>query len=73
MEKKRKKKKEYWMFTLITQYKAYVNCCFDEFPCMDELKAECLKKNSGTFAILNITKLTQEQYLTLFSKEEEKA
>lgn len=69
MEKKTKK--DYWMFTIITNYNVYVNCYFDEFPTKETLMDVCHDKNSMSYAIINFTKLTEEQYNRL-TKDEEK-
>lgn len=62
MEKKKTTKKEYWMFTIITNHNTYVNGYFEEFPTRNEIKKVCHEYNGYSCAILNITKLTKEQY-----------
>lgn len=69
MEKKTKK--EYWLFTILTNYNAYVNCYFDAFPTKEALMDVCHEKNATSYAIINITRLTEEQYSKL-TKDEEK-
>jgi len=65
----KKTKKEYWLFTIITNYNKYVNCFFESFPTKDELMDVCHDKNSTSYAIINVTKLTEEQYVKLTGKE----
>jgi hypothetical protein len=58
----KKTKKEYWLFTIITNYNKYVNCYFDDFPTRDALMGVCRDNNAWSYTIINITKLTEEQY-----------
>ena len=56
--------REYWLFTLYTQQAGYINCWYNFFPTkQDLLKAgkDCGDK-TGSYAIINVTKLTEEQY-----------
>lgn len=55
--------KEYWLFTLLTDSDGYVNCYFAWFPSKSDLQIACNKfGNSTTYAIINMAKLTEEQY-----------
>lgn len=55
--------KEYWLFTLLTGDAQYVNCYFAWFPSKQDLKVACNKMgNSATYAIINMTKLSEEQF-----------
>lgn len=68
MEKK--KKKEYWMFTIITNHNTYVNCYFESFPTKNDLKKACHDYNGYSYAIISMTKLTEEQYNKLTGKND---
>lgn len=63
MEKK--KKQEYWLFVLMTNYKSLLNCYFEHFPTEQELMALCREKNGSQYVIVSMTKLTKEQYMKL--------
>lgn len=55
--------KEYWLFTLLTGEAQYANCYFAWFPSKRDLQIACSKLgNSTSYAIINMTKLTEEQY-----------
>ena len=54
--------KEYWLFTLLTGDAQYVNCYFAWFPSKRDLQIASSKFGSATYAIINMTKLTEEQY-----------
>ena len=56
--------KEYWLFTLLTKRAGYVNCWFDHFPTKGDLLKSCrgFGDRDGVYAIINVTKFTEEQY-----------
>jgi hypothetical protein len=56
--------KEYWLFTLLTTKSGYINCWFEGFPSKRNLVNACRNygSNDDMYAIINITKLTEEQY-----------
>lgn len=56
--------KEYWLFTLLTTESGYINCWFEGFPSKRNLVNVCRNygSNDDKYAIINITKLTEEQY-----------
>ena len=67
--------KEYWLFTLLTgNNKQYINCWYDWFPSKQELIDVCNKcgDKSGRYAIINVTKFTEEQYNKLTKDGNEK-
>ena len=61
----KKTKKDYWMFTVMSEYKALFNVWFDEFPTLAMLNEACKKHFIGKYVIISITKLTEEQYRRL--------
>lgn len=63
--------KEYWLFTLLTGGTQYVNCYFAWFPSKSDLQIACNKfGNSATYAIINMAKLTEEQFNKLTKEED---
>ena len=65
----KKTKKDYWMFTVMSEYKALFNAWFDEFPTQAMLNETFKKHFIGKYVIVSITKLTEEQYVKLTGKE----
>ena len=65
----KKTKKDYWMFTVMSDYKALANMWFDEFPTREMLNEEFRNRFIGKYVIVSITKLTEEQYVKLTGKE----
>lgn len=65
--------KEFWLFTLYTSQAGYINCWYEYFPTKQDLLKACKEcgDKTGTYAIINITKFTEEQYNKL-TKDENK-
>jgi hypothetical protein len=66
--------KECWLFTLWTPIAGYINCWYEWFPSKQELINVCRKfgDKEGLYAIINVTKLTEEQYNKLTKDSNEK-
>ena len=56
--------KECWLFTLYTSQAGYINCWYKYFPTKQDLLKACKDcgDKTGTYAIINVTKFTEEQY-----------
>lgn len=59
---KKNTEKEYWMFTLINEYKSVKNLWFEGFPTKSVFDEARNKDFCGRYVILNMVKLTEEQY-----------
>jgi len=65
--------KEYWLFTLLTGNNQYINCWFDDFPYKQDLIKACRNcSDYEEYAIINVTKFTEEQYNKLTKDGNEK-
>lgn len=67
--------KEYWLFTLLTGNNSnqYINCWFDWFPSKHDLIKVCRDcSDCEGYAIINVTKFTEEQYNKLVKDSNEK-
>ena len=67
--------KEYWLFTLLTGHNSgqYINCWFDGCPSKRDLIKACRDYcDCEEYAIINVTKFTEEQYNKLTKGSNEK-
>jgi hypothetical protein len=66
--------KEYWLFTLLTgNNKQYINCWYEWFPSKQDLIKVCRNiSNCEEYAIINVTKFTEEQYNKLMKGDDKK-
>ena len=57
-------KNEYWLFTLYSPQAGYINCWYEHFPTKQDLIKACKDcgDKTGSYAIINVTELTEEQY-----------
>jgi hypothetical protein len=65
----KKTKNDYWVFTIVTEYNAYATLYCTGFPTRSQLLKACHDRNGSKYEIVNITKLTEEQYVKLTGKE----
>lgn len=55
--------KVFWLFTLLTGDNQYINCWFDKFPAKSDLIKACRDFGADkNYAIINVTKFTEEQF-----------
>lgn len=65
--------KGFWLFTLLTTKAGYINCWFSWFPSKSDLIKACRDYgDEGNYAIINVTKFTEEQYNKLTKDSNEK-
>lgn len=66
--------KEYWLFTLLTGHNSnnYITCWYDWFPSKQDLIKACRDCcDCEKYAIINVTKFTEEQYNKLTKDNDE--